>query len=209
MAHPFQPLTSILYERRVPHSFAFCAKGWDAKPDASPLCRCHLEAAESLASPRTGNEGTVVLFSRQMPANSKTVRRSRQFPARAPGMAASACWIRSYCFASLSSAGLLRGFFRSSGAGFGLVSVPRLARLRKNACFQTAECSEALAPSKISGQRVAFFDRRSPLSDFFIPLPVLTSVAFAGDSARSPLIGTSTPPGVVLEVSSAASPPLL
>src|ERR1700685_1719294 len=92
------------------------------------LASCHPEAAESLASPRIPNEGSVhsALFCWQMPANSKTVRRSRQFPARAPGMAAWACWIRLYCFASLSSADSLRGVFRSFGAAVFLASIPRL-----------------------------------------------------------------------------------
>jgi hypothetical protein len=61
-----------------------------------------------------------------IPANSKTVRRSRQLPAIAPGIAASACWIRSYSFESsrLSEDG---SDFRSFGAGLFAVSVPRLA----------------------------------------------------------------------------------
>ena len=58
------------------------------------------------------------LFGSLIPANSKTARRSRQFPAIAPGIAASAGWIRSYSFefSTLSEDGS-RGFFRSFGAG--------------------------------------------------------------------------------------------
>jgi hypothetical protein len=56
------------------------------------------------------------------------VPRSRQFPAIAPGIVASACWIRSYSFefSTLSEDGS-QGFFRSFGAGLFSGSVPRLA----------------------------------------------------------------------------------
>jgi len=68
------------------------------------------------------------LFGSLIPANSKTARRSRQFPAIALGIAASAGWIRSYSFEfpTLSEDGS-RGFFRSFGAGLFSGSVPRLA----------------------------------------------------------------------------------
>ena len=61
-----------------------------------------------------------------IPTNSKTVRRSRQFPAIAPGMAALACLISSYSFKSsmLSGDGSV---FRSFGAGLFAGFVPRLA----------------------------------------------------------------------------------
>src|SRR5580700_3757041 len=64
------------------------------------------------------------LFCWQIPANSKTVLRSRQLPARAPGIAACACLIRLYSFGVPGSE---VGFFCSSGAGFVLGLVPRLA----------------------------------------------------------------------------------
>src|SRR5271156_4008028 len=60
-----------------------------------------------------------------MPANSKTVFRSRQLPAIAPGIAACACLIRLYSFGFWCSEVL--GFFRSCGAGFVSAFVPRLA----------------------------------------------------------------------------------
>src|SRR5580700_9897218 len=108
----------------------------------SPLLAVILEAAESLATPRTPNEGSMHLatapqddygfqdggswFGRLMPAKSKTVR---QFPCNASAIAASACWIRSCSFEWFGDCGFLwlsLGFFRSFGAGLFFGSDPQL-----------------------------------------------------------------------------------
>src|SRR5580700_8350515 len=84
------------------------------------------------------------LFCWQIPANSKTVFRSRQLPARAPGIAAWACLIRLYSFGVPGSE---VGFFRSSGAGFVSGLVPRLAPW---AAFFRRSAAGSLAESAVS-----------------------------------------------------------
>src|ERR1700734_3997595 len=84
----------------------------------------HSKALPRRLTPRFVFSYVASLFCWQIPANSKTVFRSRQLPARAPGIAACACFIRLYSFGVPGSE---VGFFRSSGAGFVLGLVPRLA----------------------------------------------------------------------------------
>src|ERR1700734_3124077 len=84
----------------------------------------HSKALPRRLTPRFVFSYVASLFCWQIPANSKTVLRSRQFPARAPGIAACSCLIRLY---SVGVPGSGVGFFRSSGAGFVSAFVPRLA----------------------------------------------------------------------------------
>src|ERR1700683_1347580 len=105
----------------------------------------HSKALPRRLTPRFVFSYVASLFCWQIPANSKTVLRSRQFPARAPGIAAWACLIRLYSFGVPGSE---VGFFRSSGAGFVSGLVPRLwavaALFRRFAAGSGAESAVSL-----------------------------------------------------------------
>src|ERR1700734_2113876 len=105
----------------------------------------HSKALPRRLTPRFVFSYVASLFCWEIAANSKTVSRSRQFPARAPGIAAWACLIRLYSFGVPGSE---VGFFRSSGAGFVSGFVPRLAPwaalFRRFAAGSLAESAAAL-----------------------------------------------------------------